>query len=243
MSWLSLFTAAGLAAVAASLAVPLRLSVHAPVEVPAGAGTEASEGVARFRIALSLASGTGAAVVIGGAVGACVGLVATVAVWQLIARMETPASRRRREQLTAALPHVVDLMSSSLSAGSSPPTALELAARAVDSPMREELLLVTSRLDLGMDPVLVWKDVGAHAQLGALGRTLARATESGAPVSEAMCRLGEDLRRDARADVENRARSVGVKAAAPLGLCLLPAFVLVGVVPLVASSIGTVLDF
>jgi hypothetical protein len=35
--------------------------------------------------------------------------------------------------------------------------------------------------------------------------------------------------------VEERARSVGVKAAVPLGLCLLPAFVLVGVVPLVVS--------
>ena len=39
----------------------------------------------------------------------------------------------------------------------------------------------------------------------------------------------------ARADVETRARAVGVKAVVPLGVCLLPAFVLVGVVPLVAG--------
>ena len=51
-----------------------------------------------------------------------------------------------------------------------------------------------------------------------------------------MARLAEDLRRAARADVETRARAVGVKAAVPLGVCLLPAFVLVGVVPLVAGS-------
>jgi hypothetical protein len=56
-----------------------------------------------------------------------------------------------------------------------------------------------------------------------------------------MLRLAEDLRRRDRADVESRARSVGVKAALPLGLCLLPAFVLVGVVPLVAGSVSVLL--
>ena len=50
-----------------------------------------------------------------------------------------------------------------------------------------------------------------------------------------MERLAADLARRARADVEDRARAVGVKAALPLGLCLLPAFVLVGIVPLVAG--------
>ena len=34
---------------------------------------------------------------------------------------------------------------------------------------------------------------------------------------------------------EERARSVGVKAAVPLGLCLLPSFVLLGIVPLAVS--------
>jgi hypothetical protein len=32
---------------------------------------------------------------------------------------------------------------------------------------------------------------------------------------------------------------VGVKAAVPLGLCLLPAFVLIGIVPLVAGLMST----
>ena len=53
-----------------------------------------------------------------------------------------------------------------------------------------------------------------------------------------MGRLSDDLRRASRADVESRARAVGVKAAVPLGVCLLPAFVLVGVVPLVAGAVG-----
>jgi hypothetical protein len=60
-------------------------------------------------------------------------------------------------------------------------------------------------------------------------------------VADAMARLAGDLRRDARARVEGRARAVGVKAAVPLGLCMLPAFVLLGVVPLVAGSMSAIL--
>jgi hypothetical protein len=56
-----------------------------------------------------------------------------------------------------------------------------------------------------------------------------------------MLRLSDDLRRQVRAEVESRARAVGVKAALPLGTCLLPAFVLVGVVPLVAGSVSVLL--
>jgi pilus assembly protein TadC len=50
-------------------------------------------------------------------------------------------------------------------------------------------------------------------------------------------RLADDLEREALAAVEDRARAVGVKAAVPLGLCLLPAFLLLGIVPLVASLV------
>jgi hypothetical protein len=48
-------------------------------------------------------------------------------------------------------------------------------------------------------------------------------------------RIALDARESARWAAEARARSVGARAAAPLGLCFLPAFVLVGIVPLVAA--------
>ena len=52
-------------------------------------------------------------------------------------------------------------------------------------------------------------------------------------------RLAADLAGRARAETEERARAVGVKAAIPLGVCLLPAFVLVGIVPLVAGLLAS----
>ena len=183
----------------------------------------------------------GILVLFGGAVGLVGGVLAGAACWRITERLEAPASRRRREQLAAAVPHVVDLMAACLAAGLSPSGAVEQIGEAVGGPAGEELLGLAARLRLGVDPATVWRELARHPQLGGLGRTVARAVESGSSVSEAMTRLADDLRRSARADVESRARAVGVKAAIPLGVCLLPAFVLVGVVPLVAGSLGVLL--
>ena len=46
----------------------------------------------------------------------------------------------------------------------------------------------------------------------------------------------DELREQRRASARERARSVGVKTAAPLGLCFLPAFVLIGIVPTIISA-------
>ncbi|MGZ4427513.1 MAG: type II secretion system F family protein, partial [Nocardioidaceae bacterium] len=131
----------------------------------------------------------------------------------------------------------VDLMASAMAAGGAPSAAVAAVVSAVDGPTAEELAALHARLVLSADPVTAWRDLGADPQLGPLGRCVARAVESGASVADALHRLAEDLRASRRAEVEGRARSVGVKAAAPLGLCLLPAFVLTGVVPLVAASV------
>lgn len=195
----------------------------------------------RWRGWVAVLVAVGAALMVGGAAGAGIGAVVGLVTWRLVGRMESPADRKRRERLTMSLPHVVDLLAACLAVGLSPSAALERVCSAVDPPMGEELAGISSRLRLGVDPVRVWTDLGGHPQLGPLGRCVARATESGASVADAMHRLAEDQRRASRAEVESRARSVGVKAAVPLGLCLLPAFILVGVVPMVAGSLGAFL--
>ena len=90
-------------------------------------------------------------------------------------------------------------------------------------------------LGLGVDPGAVWRDVAQDPLLAPLGRALARAHTSGSSVVEAVEDLADALARESRADAEDLARSVGVRAAVPLGVCLLPAFVLVGIVPLAAG--------
>jgi Flp pilus assembly protein TadB len=179
--------------------------------------------------------------IVPGLPGGGLAVVAGAAVWSRRSRWESSAARRRRATLDAELPHVVDLMTAALAAGAAPTTALALVAEVVDPVMEEELRSWTTRLALGGDPVTVWESMAGHPQLGRLGTTLHRSAESGAPVTAALQRLSEDLRARRRAAVEERVRQVEVRAAVPLGVCLLPAFVLVGVVPLVAGSVSGLL--
>ena len=155
-------------------------------------------------------------------------------------RLEPASVRRRREAIDEALPLAVDLLASCLAAGQAPAVALQQVTDVVDHPLRDELQEVATRLRLGADPIRVWRDVAAHPQLGSWGRTVLRAVDSGASVADAMAAHADDLRQASRSRVEARARAVGVRAALPLGVCLLPAFVLLGVVPLVAGSLSVV---
>lgn len=226
------------AAVAALAAVPSRPSASVAADRPPSSTVPEAAAPPLFRMVASVAVAVGAWVLVGGLPGIGLGPVAGGVCWWAVGRMEPPAVRRRRERLAAAVPQVVDLMAACLGAGLSPSAALEHVTSAVGGPAAEDLAAVLARLRLGVDPATVWRDLARHPQLGGLGRALARAVESGASVAEAMQRLSGDLRRTARSDVESRARAVGVKAAVPLGVCLLPAFVLVGVVPLVAGAVG-----
>lgn len=231
------YVAAMLAALAAAVALPGPAALP-PAKARRQPQPDRSDGSLPVRAGAAGVAGLGALLLLGGVPGIVVGCVLAALTWRLLSRMEAPAVRRRRERLAAALPHVVDLMASTLAVGLSPASALQRVADAVDPPMSEELAALDARLRLGVDPVSVWRELAADPQLGALGRCIGRAVDSGASVADAMHRLADDLREEMRAGVESRARAVGVKAAAPLGLCLLPAFVLVGVVPLVAGSVA-----
>ena len=192
----------------------------------------------RLRPLLCLLAASGGWAMVGGPIGVTVGLVCGATVWVVLARTEDPAVVRRREVLVDDLPTGVDLLASCLDAGAAPETALVSVSHALGGPVGEEFLGIHHRLEVGVDPAQVWRTVATHPQLGDLGRAVGRAHQTGAPVGEAVHRLADELRERARADVEERARSIEVKAAAPLGLCLLPAFVVLGVVPMVAGVFG-----
>ena len=194
----------------------------------------------RLPVLGGVTAGLGAALFVGGPVGLVAGAVAGVAVAVWLRRLEPASVRRRREAIDEALPLAVDLLASCLAAGQAPAVALQQVTDVVDHPLRDELQEVATRLRLGADPIRVWRDVAAHPQLGSWGRTVLRAVDSGASVADAMAAHADDLRQASRSRVEARARAVGVRAALPLGVCLLPAFVLLGVVPLVAGSLSVV---
>nr|WP_179665809.1 type II secretion system F family protein [Nocardioides panaciterrulae] len=193
----------------------------------------------RFRAVWCVLGGLGAVVVVGGTPGLLAGVVVAGVVAVLVERAETPAQRRTRALVRRDLPHLVTLLSAALRSGAAPAEAAALACAALPGPAADRLAGAVARLHVGADPVQVWERLGEDPDLGRLGRALARSQDSGAAVVPTVERLAADLAERARAETEERARAVGVKAAIPLGVCLLPAFVLVGIVPLVAGLLAS----
>lgn len=227
----------GCAALAAALATSPSARLRATVSASASS-TRDGGWIRRARWLWALLAGGGAAVVVGGPVGVVAGLAVAAAIWVVAGRVEPAAVRRRREEVRRDLPHVVALLAAALRSGAAPSAAVGLVCNALPGTAAERLRPVAHRLELGADPAAVWQEVARDEILGGLGRALARSHRSGAPVVGEVERFGLDLARQARAEVEDRARAVGVRAAVPLGTCFLPAFILLGIVPVVAGLIG-----
>ncbi len=230
-------TAGILAAVAVLLLA--RPSWRPPVAPPAGARGSADDHALLLRlrgplVALTLVGGW---VALGGWFGLAAGVVAGVVGWRVLGKVESPAAVRRRTALVRDLPMAVHLFGAILRAGSAAGPALVDVAAALGGPVAEEFLLVVRRLELGIDPSTAWSAV--PDELRPLGRSMVRAHRSGASVVATVDRLAEELRSTRRNRTEVLARSVEVRAAAPLGLCFLPAFVVLGVVPMVVGIFST----
>ena len=99
---------------------------------------------------------------------------------------------------------------------------------------------MVERTRVGSSPEEAWAAVEDDPGLAVLARAVVRSHTSGAPVASAIERVAHELDQQLGAAQEDRARRVGVLAALPLGLCLLPAFMLLGIVPTVASLLAEV---
>jgi Flp pilus assembly protein TadB len=178
--------------------------------------------------------------VVPGPSGYLVGALAAVAVVVLLRSASSAAEVRRREQIQRDLPLAVDLLVSCVAAGRPPGRGLVAVAASVGGPLGEDLRTVASRLELGADPMVVWRDLAADETFTPLGRALARSARTGSSITVALSRCADDLRRERRAAADANARKVGVRASAPLGACFLPAFFLVGVLPTIIGSVRSI---
>jgi Flp pilus assembly protein TadB len=189
-----------------------------------------------MRGAVCVVSGAVAGHAVGGLALAGVGAVlGAVGSW-LIARLEPPSARRRREAIDRDLPLAVELLAACALAGLAVETSIDVVASAVGGPLREILVGHSLRVRLGADPVRDWRRLQRHPQIEPLARSMVRSAESGTAVAESLDRLSADVRRARAGALQSRARSVGVQAAGPLGLCFLPAFMLIGVAPTVIGG-------
>jgi Flp pilus assembly protein TadB len=175
------------------------------------------------------------------ATGVVIGIGLGVLVRVGVPRLENEPDRRRRILVARQAPLVVDLVSACLTSGAGLEVSLDAAARAVGAPTAEVLLEAVAALRLGADPVAVWRRVAEVEGLSSLARAAARSQQTGAPLADLLPRVADQVRAEQRARVEARIRTAAVRLTAPLGAALLPAFFLLGVVPVVASWIGVLL--
>ena len=171
--------------------------------------------------------------------GLLVGAVAAPVAGQLVSRLESSGQRRRRLLIERQLPGAIDLLIAVLDAGRPAVDAFAMVARATSDPLGSELGLIAGRLSVAGDSQAVWDGLRTRPEFAALGRSFARATRSGMPVGRVLDRLAEELRRQRRTATQERARSVGVATAAPLGLCFLPAFFLIGIMPTLIGAFSS----
>ena len=184
---------------------------------------------------------------VGGPVGAGAGLALALGGPRVLGRLESAAARQERERLLRDLPLVLDLLAACLAGGASLPAAADAVAGAVadrPAPVSPPWRLRWPSAHRPGRPGPRWPAPPDRPRtirsLRRRGRSC-RAAEGGAPVAAAVARLAAEARADARGRAEQAARRVGVLAVAPLGLCFLPAFVLLGVVPVVVGLAGPLL--
>ena len=210
--------------------------------------------VPRRRLQLStstaacLLAGVAVGLVVAAPAGPVLGLLLALGGPRWLARLEPRAVREEREHLRRDLPLLLELLSACIAGGAALPAAAEAVGGAVGGPAGARLSAVAAALAVGTAPSQAWQSLaGADASqragdpLAPAARALARASDGGAPVATAVSRLAADVRAEGRSAAEQAARRVGVLAVAPLGLCFLPAFVLLGVVPVVIGLAGPLL--
>lgn len=136
------------------------------------------------------------------------------------------------------LAQMLDLLAVSLLAGLPTPDALSAVADAVehtDSVLARPLRATAARMRLGATPAEAWRDVPGGSRLAPVTAVLVRASDGGGSVRSALDHASRRLRSEADSAATARAERAAVMVAGPLGLCFLPAFVCLGVLPVVVG--------
>lgn len=190
-----------------------------------------------------VASASGAAAILVLAPWPAAPVIATIGVVLLavvLPRFEPRSVREASRQRLRDLPLALDLLAACWSAGAVARQAAATVADGVGAPLSNDLLDVASRLELGTTASDAWAfllDIDDDGAARDAYRALIDASTSGVPPVDALRRAAHRSRETRRRAGEAAARTVGVKVAAPLGLCFLPAFVLLAIAPAVLGAV------
>ncbi|MFI1282511.1 type II secretion system F family protein [Streptomyces sp. NPDC020858] len=196
-------------------------------------------------VALAWAAPAGALlagwVLVGGVAGAAVGGLAALGVrrWQARERPPTAVDQREAER---QLPFAADLLAACLAAGAGPVEAAEVVGESLDGPVGERLARAGAELRLGGEPGAGWGRLAEIPGARTLAECLERAARTGAPAAQPVSRLASGLREERARRAGAGAQRAAVLVTAPVGLCFLPAFLAIGVAPVVIGMASGLLS-
>ncbi|MCI0634944.1 MAG: type II secretion system F family protein [Actinobacteria bacterium] len=152
-------------------------------------------------------------------------------------------ARKRLAKADREVPVLVDLLAIATSSGLPPQLAFRRAVGAAEGPLADELRSVLNVTDLGGR----WRDelraASGRLDLPDLHRVVAALTRSeslGSSLGEELPRLANDVREVRSASATERARAAPVKMLFPLVFLILPAFLLLTVVPVLVTTVRSI---
>ncbi|MCE2525285.1 MAG: type II secretion system F family protein [Acidimicrobiia bacterium] len=174
------------------------------------------------------------------AVDVTLGLAAAAACWLVLRRRVTRERRARGADMLAELPEALDLLSLAASAGLSVRLAVDAVAPRLAGPVGGALRRAAEQMRLGVEVAEALEALAAAPgadPLRLLVRPLTDALRYGSPLGPALERASAVARTERRRAAEAAARRVPLRLLFPLTVCVLPAFVLLTIVPTVAQSL------
>jgi pilus assembly protein TadC len=169
------------------------------------------------------------------------GLVLAPLVGRLIGLAQARAVGRAPPDAARRVPLVLDLLAAALRSGQPVATAVAVVAPIAGDGHGERLRLVAGLLRFGADPAVAWASL-SDSVLSPVGAAAVRSAESGLRLARGFELLAAELRDEAQVAALARAHRAGVWAMAPLGLCFLPAFACLGVLPVIVGIAHGVLS-
>lgn len=172
---------------------------------------------------------------------ALLGAVLTAAGWAWMHRLLRMADPPAQRSVDPSV--LLELIAGALDSGSPLPAAMDAVAEALTvgpgdppDPSAEALHRAAASLRSGVPAAVATS--GLPLSLAPLGQSAVLAEVAGADLSRALRSAAQDARRGRARAAEERAARLAVRLVLPTGLTLLPAFVVLGVIPTVISLLG-----
>jgi Type II secretion system (T2SS), protein F len=188
--------------------------------------------------------GIGTAACVGWAVGgAAVGLVAMGLAAVAAAGLRRALAIRPDERMEdgAELAGCWELLAACLEAGMPVAGAVLATATPLMGAAGHGMRRVAGLLELGADPIDAWRTVEHRQALAAFARAAARSAGTGAALARVARTECTRLRAELSDAAQARAQRAAVLITGPLGLCFLPAFLVLGIAPVVIGLAGEAL--